>query len=54
MYLFTGVSKPQAYFSVPVCHVERMEYLKIAFKAVVKQPEGEKKHYFEYAGLQRG
>jgi len=30
MYLFTGISKPQAYFSVPVCHVKRMAYLKIA------------------------
>jgi len=32
MYLFTGVSKSEAYYSVPVSHVERMEYLKIALK----------------------
>jgi len=50
IYLLTGVSKPQAYFSVPVCHVERMEYLEIALKLWSKSPK-KKKHYFEYVGL---
>lgn len=39
MYLFTGVNKPQAYFSGPVCHVARMEYLKITLKLWSKKPK---------------
>jgi len=39
MYLFTGLNKQRVYFSVPVCHVERMEYLKIALWLWSKSPK---------------
>ena len=53
MYLFTGVSNSEAYFSVPVCHVERMEYLKVALKLWSKSLK-KKEHYFEYVEFYGG